>query len=146
MRPHSTLSGGGIYSFISLNPGRPRNTFTSTVHRKGHCINHTGSLSRACWCPDLTPQKSATVKKYSYTATIILGKLSHTGRPCRTWTERGQGALLVPGHWRHRPPGKWLYLLGPSWWSMSQTPTATPSPSPVPNPLQNRMQNTNWLF
>lgn len=141
MRPHSILSDRGIYSFISLNPGRPRNAFTSTIHQKGHCVSYTGSLSGASWCPDLTPQKSATVKKYSYTETTILGKLSHTERPCRTWPETGQEALLVPGPWLHRPPGKRLWLHGPSWWSVSQTPTATPSPSPIPDPLQNRKQN-----
>lgn len=48
MRPHSTLSGGGIYSFISLNLLRPGNASTSIIHQKEHCVNYTWSLSQAC--------------------------------------------------------------------------------------------------
>lgn len=131
MRPHSTLSGGGIYSFISLNLLRPGNASTSIIHQKEHCVNYTWSLSQAC-CWSYSSDVSHCEKVQLHWNTI-LGEPSHTEGPGSTSGSRPLAAQVTreAAGWLHRPRG----------WSVSQTPAASPSPFPIPDPLQNRKQN-----
>lgn len=131
MRPHSTLSGGRICSFISLNLRRPGNASTSIIHQKEQCVNYTRSLSQACW--------------WSYSSDV-----SHCEKVQLRWNPRPGKAephREARKHAGSRPLAAQVireaagWLPGPRGWSVRQTPAATPSPSSIPEPLQNRKQN-----